>query len=390
MAIELDKAVLESPSGYEEAAVATQSSGKPATSALARLNGITLFESKRVSLDDLALFAEQLSLLLETGSALVPAIGALLGQIESKALRRVLSQVHSRLEEGADFSDCLRQHPQVFDSLFISLVKAGEASGALQESLDRIVGILAVRRRLRAHVREATTYPCVLLAVMTGTMIFLLAFVVPRFETMFAGLGDELPGSTKLILGLTHFLHSSGWVLLPITAVIILGGRWLLKTTTVRNNWDLLKMRVPTLGPLFARSYLHQLFLSLGLLLRSRVPLMEAIGIAQQIVDNAQYRTFFDQLTKHVEDGHGVAQCFREAKFLPETVKLMISTGEESGALDRVMAKLAEHYQKELESSIKRVSVMLEPVMLVVMGGMVGFIASSFILPIFKMSQTIH
>ncbi len=363
---------------------------RPKTDFLSRLNNIKLFESKNVSLDDLVLFSQQLALLLETGNALVPAIGALAGQVESTALKTVLHKVHSQLEEGVSFSDCLRQHPQVFDSLFVSLIRAGEATGELTEGLNRIAGILQIKRGLRARIREAMAYPTVLLVIMTGTMIFLLSFVVPRFEGIFAGLGDELPFSTKMILGLTHLIRSRWWAIIPIISAAVLGFRWLLKRPLVIDILDRLKTGFPVVGPLFACGYLHQLFLSLGLLLGSRVPLLEAIGISREIVKNARYTAFFDRLTKYVEDGLGVSQAFREAPFLPETVKLMIFTGEESGALDVVMARLADHYQQELETNIKRLSVVLEPVMLVVMGGLVGFIATSFILPIFKMSRAIH
>lgn len=387
MAIQLAKTA----AGPVPAPVNTASAPRKAEpSALARLNSIKLFESRNVSLDDLVFFTQQLGLLLETGNSLVPSIEALAAQATSAPLKRVLLAVHLRLQTGADLSECLSQHPKVFDDLFVSLIRAGEASGALQESLARITNILEVRKNLRARIREAMTYPCVLLVIMAGTMIFMMAFVIPRFAEIFEGMGDDLPASTRLILGTSDFLRSSWMFVLPTMIAVWLGIVRLLKTKPVRRARDSLLTRAPLLSVLSTRAYLFQLFSTFGLLLGSRVPLMDAIKIARKVVRNVHYEDFFDRLSRYVEEGRGISQAFQEAAFLPDTVKLMVSTGETSGALDRVMARLATYYREELESSIRRLSVVLEPVMLVVMGTMVGFIAVSFIVPIFRMSRAIH
>lgn len=362
----------------------------PKASPLARLSEVKIFGSKGVSLEEMVLFTQQLALLIETGTGLVPSIEALSTQIGSPTLRKVLTRVREQLEEGMDFSECLREHPNVFDGLYVGLVRAGEASGALQESLMRIAGIMEVRKRMRARIQEAMTYPMVLSIIMTATMIFLLTYVVPRFASIFDALGDELPWSTKLILGVSGFLKTRWWLAVAAAIAGAFAGRSLWKTRAVRRLWDRMKISMPVLGGITGQAYIFQLFSSFGLLLKSRVPHLEAIGIAREVIKNVHYDEFFLNLTKHVEEGHGVALAFRETKFLPNTVKLMISTGETSGALDMVMTKLSEHYRVSLESGIRRLGVVLEQVMLIVMGVMVGFIAISFILPIMKMSQAVH
>ncbi|MFH1843022.1 MAG: type II secretion system F family protein, partial [bacterium] len=357
---------------------------------LARINQIQLFESKKVTPTDLIFFTQQLALLLETGNSLVPSLSALSKQVGSPALKKVLKQVTTNLEEGADFSDSLGQHPEAFDSLFVSLVKAGEASGALTVSLTRITSILEVRRNLRSEIREAMAYPTVLMTIMAGTLVFMFTFIIPKFEAIFEGMGDDLPTSTRLLLGTGELIRSSWMIILPILIAAIVGLRFLFRTPIVRGLWDQLKLKLPLAGSLVKLGYLFQLFSTFGLLLGSRVPLLDTIGIARQVIRNVQYETFFARLVKNVEAGQGLAGTFAETEFLPETVKLMVSTGEQAGALHTVMERLATHYRQELESSIRRLSVVLEPALLVVMGIMVGFIAVSFIVPIFKMSRAVH
>lgn len=353
-------------------------------------NEIRLPGSNRVTLDETVLFTRQLALLIETGNSLAPSIDALSSQVGSQAMQTVLDDVHRNLEEGIELSESLRKHPKVFGNLYVSLVKAGEASGALHESLVRLAGILDVRRRLRNRMKDAMTYPAVLTCVMGATVVFLMTYVVPKFADIFDSMGDELPMSTRMILGTADFLRTRWWmaVIALIAAGFVLRILW--KTPPVRLLWDRIKIGMPVVGSITSEAYLFQLFSSFGLLLRSRVPHMEAILIAKEVVRNAYYESFFDRLAKNVEAGRGFAVAFREASFLPNTVKLMISTGESSGALDTVMTRLADHYRESLEGGIKRLSLVFEQVMLVVMGVVVGFVAISFILPIMKMSKAVH
>jgi len=354
------------------------------------LSSIPFLNARRVSLDDLILFVQQLALLLQTGNALAPSIGALASQTRSPAFKKVLDQVHSRLEEGVGFSECLAEHPDVFDSLFVSLVRAGEATGALPEGFERLSGILEIRQQLRARIREAMAYPMVLTVVMTGVVIFIMTYLLPRFAGVFEGLGDALPRSTRLLLSFASFFRSRWWLLLPMMGLVVGGIRWLWRMEPARRVWDRLRMSVPFVGMLHAKACLFQMCSTLGLLLESRVPTLDTIRITRDAVNSSQYRSFFAELTKNVEAGRGIAPAFQEASFLPESLKLMVTTGEASGALDTVMARLAKRYREDLESHIRRLSVFLEPAMLLVMGLVVGFVVISVILPIFRMSRALR
>jgi type II secretory pathway component PulF len=351
---------------------------------------IPSFWGRKVSIEELAMFTQQLALLLQTGNSLAPSVKALASQSGSPAMRDALEDVHDRLEQGAGFSESLGAHPEIFDTLFVSLVRAGEATGALQESFRRLNGILEIRRRLRSRITEAMTYPLVLSVLMVVVVIFIMIYIVPRFSEVFDGLGDQLPVTTRFFLQTAAFLRSRWWLLVPmmIGGALVAPRVW--RLGFVRRAWDWLRMRTPFVGGLYMKSCLFQLCSTLGLLMESRVPLMEAIGIVRKVIPNGRFERLFSEVAKNVEAGRGIARAFQEASFLPSSVKLMVTTGETSGSLDMVMTKLADRYREDLESDIRRLGTLLEPLMLVVMGVMVGFIAIAFILPIFRMSRAIH
>jgi len=357
---------------------------------LRRLARAELFAPRRVPLAELVVFTQQLVLLLRGGSGLAPSIRALASQTRRPLMRGVLERVTDRLESGRGLSEAMPQHPEAFDTLYVSIVKGGEASGQLAASLAQLARILETKRLLRERIREALSYPTLLLTVMAVVVVFMLVYMVPRFGELFRDMGPELPWSTRLILIAASALRSSWWLLLPIGILAGVGVARLWRRPAVRHAWDRAKVRLPIVRTVFGEGYLFQLFSSLGLLLGSRVPHLEAIGIVRRSIRHVEYDRFFDELTRHVEAGRGVSPAFQEAAFLPDTVKLMVATGESAGALDRTMLDLSERYRESLESHIRRLSSLMEPVLLVVMGLMVGFLAVSFILPLFKLSRMVH
>ncbi|MCK4305107.1 MAG: type II secretion system F family protein [Candidatus Eisenbacteria sp.] len=357
---------------------------------LSRFMRIQIGGPRKTTLSDLVLFTQQLALLLRTGNGLVPSIGALASQMKPSQLKETLQQVHERLQEGCGLSESLEPHGRIFDTLFVSIVRAGEACGSLRQSLERLTGIMDIRRRLHARIREAMTYPTVLMVIMTMVVIFMLTYMVPRFSDIFADLGDELPWTTRLLMGSGTILRSRWWAVLPIVMASVIGVRRLWKTAAVGRIWNIVKLKLPVVGMLYKDAYMFQMFSSLGLLLGSRVPHLEAIAIARETIRSARYEAFFTSLAEHVEGGRGMALAFQESQLFPETVKLMVSTAETSGALDAAMESLSAHYREELEGSIRRLSSLIEPCMLVIMGIMVGFVTISFMVPLFKLSQAVH
>jgi len=348
------------------------------------------FERSKVGIDDLVIFTRQLALLLHTGNGLVPSIEALATQFRSERLQVELTSVGNRLKEGSSLSDAMNHHPATFDRMFVSLVQAGEASGQLRESLERLASVLDTRRRLRVAVREAMTYPVILMIITAVVLVALFTFILPRFATIFAGFGAELPWVTRTLLEVSQLLASRWWIVVPILLLITISGRRLWESGLLTRVRDDLKLRAPFVRAFYADAYMFQLFVSLGLLISSRVPLLEAIAITRGTVRNRHYDRFFTLLADHVEQGRGLAPAFRDASFLPDAVKLMIVTGESSGALDVVMVRLSERYRENLESGIRRLASAIEPIMLVLVGLVVGIVAISLILPLFKLSRALH
>jgi type II secretory pathway component PulF len=344
----------------------------------------------RVSLEDVVLFTDQLALLLRTGNGLVPSIAALSAQLRSPAMRDVLHRVHCDLQEGSSLSDSLARNPRAFSPLYVNLVRAGEATGDLQGSLGQLAEMLGIERGLRARVREATAYPTVILCLMGAVLVFTMAYVLPRFADLFSGVEDQLPITTRGLIAVASAVHSRWWLFPPIIMTAAASAHWALKTAALRRLWDRAKPRIPLVGRLYEEAYLYRLFSSFSLLLASHVPLLEAIEIVRGLVRDVRYSALFEGLSKNVEVGHGVTRAFQESDFIPDTVKLMVATGERSGALDTVMGTLAVRYREDLESDIRRLSTLLEPALLIVMGAFVGLIALSLIVPIFKMSRTIR
>lgn len=357
---------------------------------LRKLARLEILAPRRVPLEELVGFTRQLVLLLRGGNGLVPSLRALASQTRQPLLRRALENVRDQLESGRTLSESLAVHPEAFDTLYVSIVRAGEATGRLAQSLERLSAILETRRMLRQRVREALSYPILLLSVTLIVLVFMLIYMVPRFGELFRDLGPQLPWSTRLILGTSELLRSRWWLVLPIGILTGAGVRRLWRRSGVRAARDRALLRIPVLRTVFGESYLYQLFSGLGLLLGSRVPHLEAIAIVRRAIRHVEFDRFFDELVGHVEAGRGVTPAFAEAPFLPDTVKLMIATGESAGALDQVMLSLSERYRESLESQIRRLSSLMEPVLLVFMGLMVGFVAVSFILPLFKLSRMVH
>ncbi len=390
MALPLKKTRTAAPQASTRRALRAVPSQDQSGGILLRMNRVKLFTGNKVTLDDLVLLVQNLVLMLQNGTGLVPAVSAMASQAERPVLRQILSEIRDQLEDGAVLSDCLLRHPKVFDSMFVAAVKAGEASGALAESLSRLSGMLEVRRQLRTRLREALTYPAVVTAVMAIVMVFMLVYMVPKFGEIFRDMGDELPISTRLMLGAAELIRSRWWAVIPTLVAIGVGARWLLRHPRATGLWDRAKLVLPITGRFYGTACLYQIFASLGLLLGSRVPHLEAIAIVRQSVRAPRFEGFFDSLLDQVEAGRGMSRAFTEAPFLPEPVKLSVSTGEAAGALDTVMVRLGDRYREDLESDIRRLATVIEPIMLVVMGVMVGIIAISFILPMFKLSRAMH
>lgn len=358
-------------------------------SSLARsIAGLTA-KSSKISNKDRRFFTEQMALLLETGSSLNDSLQALRTQLDSKPMIAMVESIQDDIRQGRQFSAALARHPKVFSRTYTNLIAASEDGGFLHEVLDQLLEMEERRETLRQVMVSALTYPIFLLIFAVAVIIFILLVVFPKFADLFALIEDELPASTVFLIA-TSDLISQHWMWLILGAVLLYTGyRWWSRTASGLERIDWAKLNLPPLNRIFTQLYLVQSLRVLSLSLRNGVNIMDALHACREVVDNRIYQTFIRRVEGHVTEGQGVAIGFQDASFIPPVVAQMIKTGEESGNLPRVLDRLASYYENELKNRLQTLSRMAEPVMLLVMGGVVGLIVSSLILPIFKLSRAV-
>ena len=357
----------------------------------ARLQAVNLGSSNKLGgVRERVLFTEQLALLLETGVSLHVALKGMHDQERNPAVAALLAAVGHDILEGKPLSVALARHPAMFPSAYVNLVAAGERGGFLPQVLQQLIDMDEKAERLRSTLASALSYPAFLVFFSVATIVFVLVGVFPKFTEMFQQIRSDLPVSTLVLMALSDLLRLHWPWVLGALAVALAGGVHWWQQPHARSLFDRWKLQVPLLRELFVQVYLSQTLRVLGLSLANGVPLVDALRACQDVVRNVVFARFIETLRRHITEGQGLAQGFRESPFIPPLVQQMIATGEETGNLAKVMARVADHYDRELTRRIALFARLAEPVMLLVMGALVGVIVASLILPIFKLSRAIH
>lgn len=365
--------------------------GAPAASARRfSLNTRITFGSSAVGAPERMVFTERLALLLETGVSLAEAVNVLHRQTEDPAVADILGAIADSVSEGNPFSVALGRHPDMFSRTYVSLIAAAEEGGFLPEVLEQLHAMDEKNSELRSNIISALSYPGFLLVFSFAVVIFVLVVIFPKFEVLFISIRDQLPGPTLVLMFMSNLLRKYWWLIL-----LLLGGglgflvSWL-RTPAGKRTVDQLKLRTPVVRDIFIQIYLNQTLGVLGMSLASGVPITTALKAAQEVVDNCVFFDFLQTVQRHVNEGRGVAAGFVEAEFMPPMVRQMIATGDQTGNLAKVMTRIADFYGREINKRIRTLAKAVEPVMLLVMGVVVGLIVASLILPIFKLSRAIH
>jgi type II secretory pathway component PulF len=346
--------------------------------------------SKQISTRELIFFSSQLSLMIEIGTPLNDGLSSIARQVKNQEFKKTITNIVADVEAGALLSTAMGKYPQIFSDVYVSLIKAGENSGELKDMLDRAVIVKEKQERFMDTLKKAMTYPLILCGVSVAVVIFLLTFVFPRFAVLFEEIADILPASTKLLLYLSKSIRSS-WLLAVILLGISVGGIYaILKSTKGKLMIDKLKLSFPMVKNLFIRIYLVQMMRTLGFLMGCNVPLMEALQITRRGVSNLIFVRFIDETATNLEEGRGMSQAFVDSEFIPESAKQIVKTGEETQNIAKVMLRLSDFYENEIEDQMKKFATIIEPVLLIIMGVVVGGIVMSLILPIFKLSKIAH
>ena len=335
-------------------------------------------------------FFSQLSLMLEIQMSLRNALENIGIQTNNPNLQRAVQALIKEIEEGRQLSDALDHHPDLFKPLYVSMIRAGETGGYLKEILDRIVEIEEKRLTLITQVKSALTYPLFLCLLSVGVVGFIMVAVLPKFTVLFEGKAHILPWTTRFLIAASHSLSEYGWVYL-ISGVGLVG---VLAIYTRSDHGQAAVDRILVSGPFVARIankiYTCELLRTLGSLMASRVPLLEALEVTRTTTANTHFRKFIDRIVAHVQQGGKFSQPLTDFPYIPPSVKQMVATGEETGNLPKVLLRLAKYFDGEVERNLKSIAAKIEPLALLVIGGIVGVIVTSVVLPIFKLTHALH
>jgi type IV pilus assembly protein PilC len=349
---------------------------------------LTLFE--RVTLGDLAVCSRQLATMVSSGMTILRALFVLEEQTENKKLLAALTAVRKDVEAGLAFSEALARHPKIFSPLFVSMVRAGEIGGVLESSLTRVADQLEKEDALRRQVRSAMVYPTVILSVAMLVMIALVAFVVPVFAGVLKQVADtkagaKLPFITQITVNVSHAVTSYWYLLILLTGGLVFAFIKWKKSTAGRKQWDRFRLRIPfKIGDIVQKIAIARWARTLSALTSAGVPLLEALDITGKTAGNDVVQRAMGDVIDSVKRGGTIADPLRESPVFPTMVSHMVGVGESTGELDTMLTKIAEFYEERVAAAVKALTSILEPVMIVVIGGMVGFIVIAMYLPLFK------
>jgi len=365
----------------------SQSSSRPQISTWERIRNFKVESGPNRK--DILNFTNQLAVMIRAGISLQDALEAIAEQGNKRKFKLIITDIKNRIESGQSFSQALAEHPQVFTNLYINMVAAAEASGSLSSMLQKLAEYLDSEAETRSQVKSAMVYPCIIAVMAVVVTTFLLCFVLPRFTAIFAGKEHLLPKPTKALLASSAFLRSYWFFIVPAIGALFWGFWYFIGTPTGRLWWDKTKLTVPLIRTLCRSLYITRSLHTMGVLIRAGVPILSTISITAQISGNVLYKVMWLGVYEEVRQGKKIASSLSQYTLMPSSVVQMIRSGEDSGNMGDVLRDVSSYYARELKTVIKTVTSMIEPIMIVIMGVLVGFIAMSIILPIFKMSSVV-
>jgi type IV pilus assembly protein PilC len=340
---------------------------------------------EKVKSKELAVFTRQFSVMIDAGLPLVQCLEILSSQQENKAFARMLSGVRGTVEGGSSLANALRQHPKAFDDLYTNMVEAGESGGILDTILQRLSTYIEKAVKLKRSVQSAMIYPVAVVVIAGGVVTLLLWKVVPIFTTLFAGLGVSLPLPTRIVIALSHFVASFGPILIVLFILLGIGIRWYYGTPSGRMVIDALTLKVPILGPLMRKISVARFSRTLGTLITSGVPMLEAMDITSRTSGNAVIEKAIGQVRKAIEGGRTIVDPLRETGVFPNMVVQMIGVGEHTGSLDSMLQKVADFYEDEVDAAVGDLLTALEPMIILFLGIVVGGVVISMYMPLFSL-----
>jgi len=344
----------------------------------------------KVALQDLVMFTRQLATMIDAGLAMVQSLQALAEQTNNKVMRDTIKDVCTRVETGDSFSEALQKHPKAFDRLYVSMVSAGEKGGMLAEILSRLATYLENTARLRKKVKTALMYPIVVSVVAVVITTFLLVKVVPVFGSIFSSFGAKLPGPTLFLINLSHFVQRWFFLIFLALGGAIYGWLSFIKTKSGRELWDARRIKLPVFGGLAHKICLARFARTLASLIRSGVPILEVLQIVSQTVGNVIMEKAIKTAAADIERGEGMSSALSKHPIFPTMIIRMITAGEQTGKIDNMLERIADFLDDEIETTLSGLTSLIEPILIVFLGVVIGGMVICMFLPIFKMSEIIN
>jgi len=341
----------------------------------------------RVAKQEIIYTTSQLAIMVDTGITLSSALEGIVEQEKNPTLRKVLCELKDAVESGEDFSTALARHPKLFDKTYISLVKASEATGTLGPMLDRIAGYLRKEVETRGKVRAAMAYPTVMMVMAVGVTIFLLTYILPKFTPLFKSKGTDLPKPTLWMMAISDVMLGYWYVWVAGLIALVVGYVFAKRTESGRRFFDLVKIHLPILGPMFRKVTLSRSIRTLGTMLASGVSMLDAVRLCGEVSGNYHYEKVWEDVREQLTTGKRICEVLSGNPLFPPMLVQMIAAGEETGKLDYVLERVSGYYDHEVETALKTATSLIEPIMIAMMGVIVGGIGLALLLPIFSLSR---
>lgn len=344
----------------------------------------------RVDTAEIALVTRQLSTLLKSGITLIDALSAIVDQVEGEKMKRVFGNVKADVNEGSSLADAMAQHDAIFDHLYVSMVRAGEASGALDEVLERLADFTEAQARLRSKIMSAMLYPIIMVGVGAVIMLVLFVVVIPRVTKIFEQVEADLPLQTKLLIGTADLVKGYWFVLFPLLFLsVFLFFRWK-SSRKGRPVWDRFTLKAPVFGFIVRLVAIARFSRTLATLLRAGVPVLTALDITKDVLGNTRLAGVVTEARDAIREGESIAQPLQRSGEFPPIVVHMVATGEASGQLEQMLEHVADNYDFQVDQRVEKLTTLIEPIMIVGMGGAVAFVVFSILMPILQLSQHVR
>ncbi|WP_440918248.1 type II secretion system F family protein [Candidatus Pelagibacter sp.] len=349
------------------------------------------FGKKKVKVEDILIFSKQFATMVKAGLPILEVLGMLRDQLESPAIKEVIEDIRKSLEGGVTLSKCFEKYPQYFDNVYVNLIKAGEASGKLDVFLLKIVDSLEKKEKIKKKIKSALMYPSIMFSVAITVSAFMLIKVVPVFAKMYDGMGLALPKPTAVIMGMSDFLRGTGGMILLISiiAFVIIFRYLTTKNAAIQYKWHKQVLKLPVFGEMILKSLLARISLILGNLSAAGVNLLESLEIAKSVSNNVVVTEALENVKKGVFSGDTLTKLFLKEPLFPPTFSQLISVGEQTGQLDEMFGSVATYYEEEFDQTVDNMSSLIEPIMIVFMGVMIGGLMIAMYSPIFNVGALI-